>query len=341
MVKTAPKTSPGAAKLAALGVQLPTLPVSLPGSLPKQPELTELRFKVSRGVQQTSELERKEKLSTEVWIREQERAGVDVLCDGEMNRSDLVQYFAKKIDGFELSGTVRSYGNRYYKKPVIRSKVSWKEPMALEMWRYAQRMTHRPVKAVVTGPYTLMDWSFDDHYGSRDEACADLAAVIKKEVTTLVENGAKIIQIDEPSLSSRPEEFSMVVDALKEITGRHRAYFILHHCYGDLAPVWGRLAELPVDNLSLETTNSDFSILSLARKFPLEKDFTIGLIDSHSHDVETAREVADRLKKARAAIPASRLWLGPDCGLKTRTVDEAIGKIRALCLAVKKARSSK
>src|SRR5690242_5664145 len=132
MAKT-PKAPAGATKLQTLGIQLPLFPISLAGSLPKQPELTELRFKVSRGVQQNSELERKEKLSTEVWVREQERAGVDVLTDGEMNRSDLVQYAAKKIDGFEVSGTVRSYGNRYYKKPVIRSKVGWKEPITLDM----------------------------------------------------------------------------------------------------------------------------------------------------------------------------------------------------------------
>ena len=327
------KSSAGRAKLESLGIQLPLLPCAPAGNLPKPAELIELRYKVSKGVQKTAELERKERLSTELWLRQQERIGLDVLVEGAMDRSDMVSHFAARLDGFEAGSLVRIYGNRYYRKPVIRNRIQWKTPVTVESWRVAQRMSHRPVKAIVTGPYTLADWSFDEHYRDREQMCRDAAAAVRQEVAALVDAGAKLIQIDELALSARPEEFSLVADGLREITRGLRAYFILRHAYGDLRPIWARMQSLSVDQFALEMANSGFRFLPVIRKEPTEKDVAIGLVDSHSHIIESARVLAPRLRAALAAVPAPALWLTSDSGLKTRTADEASGKLKALVQA--------
>jgi 5-methyltetrahydropteroyltriglutamate--homocysteine methyltransferase len=330
--------SAGRKKLSVLGVPLPAIPVTNVGSFPKTPELIELRYKVSKGVQPVQELERKERLATEMTIRDQERLGLDVLVDGEMNRADLVSFFARRIDGFGPGGTVRVFGNRYYKKPVIRGKLSWTGPMVAESWKANQRLTHRPLKAVITGPYTLMDWSFNEYYPSRESALRDLADILKREVAALSEAGARLIQIDEPAISSRPEEFAMAADAIREVIGSSRAYITLHHCYGNLAPLWTKLQRLPVDNFSIECANSDLELLKEIKKNPTVKDVTVGLLDVHNHKAETPETVRTRLKAALASVPAGQLWVSPDCGLRTRDRKEVHDKLSALIKETHKVR---
>jgi len=316
--------SAGQRKLESLNVRLPLLPITTVGSLPKYSELKELRYKVAQGFVQANELERRERIATESWVREQGKIGLDVLVDGEMQRGDLVSFFAERIEGFEMGGTVRTYGNRYYRKPIIKRKLAWKGPMSVDLWQFAQRATHGPVKAVITGPYTLMDWSFNEFYSSREAACQDLVEIIRRELKALTEAGAKIIQIDEPALSSRLEESALIIMTLKDLTSGMKAYLILHHCYGDLSGLWPKLQRLPIDNSSFETANSNFSFLPWVRKNPTSKDVTIGVLDSHSHLIETPRQIAERVKQALRAIPARQLWISPDCGLKTRTAEEAV-----------------
>lgn len=327
-------------KLAALGIQLPLLPTMAANSLPKSPDLIELRYKVAKGIQLSAELDRKERLAAEIWIRQQERISVDVLVDGEMSRSDMIAHFARKVDGFDPGGLVRVYGNRYYRKPVIRSKLEWKTPVVADVWKFCQRMTHRPVKAVVTGPATLVDWSFNEHYATREEALKDATVVLRRELTALAEAGAKIVQIDEHALSSRPEDFEMVAAALRELTAGFKFYFILHHAYGELGPVIGKVLGLPVDQISLEATNSNFTLLPAVKKFGTKKDLSFGLVDSHSRVIETPAIVKQRLRAVLSAVPASQLWLTSDSGLRTRTADEAVGKLKALVQAAVKERAS-
>ena len=317
---------------------LPLLPVCAAGSLPKQTELTELRYRVSKGINQHSELERKEKLSTEVWIRQQEKIGLDVLVDGEMARGDMIHYFSKRIEGFEEGGTVRCYGNRYYKRPVVKRKIEWKGPLIMDTWKYAQRLTHKPVKAVLTGPFSLMDWSFNEYYESREKLCADVAAVLRKEIGHLVEAGARIVQLDELALPSDPAGFAIAREAIEELTRGTKAYFILRYGFGDLASVWPAMRKLPVDNFHLEMANSGFAGLALLKKYPTTKDVSIGVIKSHSRTIETPRQITDAIKKALKVVPMKRLWLSTDGGLKTRTVDEAIGKLAVLAKTTAKLR---
>ncbi|MBV9080712.1 MAG: methionine synthase, partial [Elusimicrobia bacterium] len=322
--------STGREKLAGLGVQLPLFPSMAANSLPKSADLSEMRYRVARGVQQAQELERKEKLATEVWIRQQERLGLDVLVEGEMARGDMVSHFARKIEGFAPGGIVRVYGNRYYRRPVVRSKVEWRVPLVADHWKQNQRMSHRVLKAVLTGPYTLAEWSFNEHYPSREALVRDLAVVLKREMTALSDAGAKVVQIDEPALSSRASEFSLVADALREVVAGTRCYVILHHAYGDLSPLWEKMQSLPVDQFCLEAANSNFEFLKLLKKTPTTKDLGIGVVDSHSRVIETPAVIRERIKLAAAAIPAGQLWFSTDSGLRTRTADEAIGKLKAL-----------
>ncbi len=298
-----------------------------------------MRYRVSKGIQQAAELERKEKLSTEIWVRQQERMGLDVLVDGEMYRSDLINYFAKRIDGFSDGGIVRSYGNRFTHKPIIKSKIEWKGQLILDHWKYAQRLTHKPVKAVLTGPYTLMSWTFNEYYESRETLCRDLTHVLTKESGYLIEAGAKIIQIDELAIPGNATELSLAMDALKELLKKGRAYYILRLGVGDMSLCWPQLRKLPVQNFHIEMINSNFRALPTLRKFPTDKDLTVGVVNSHNHAIETPKDILAHVKQVRKVLPAHRIWLSTDAGLKTRTVDEAIGKLTSLANAAVKSRT--
>lgn len=340
MSKSTPQTK-GQKKLKSLGIDLPLLPVSAPSDLPKPSELMEMRYKVAKGVQPATELARKEKISAEVWIRHQERLTLDVLSDGEMNRGDRINFFAKKIEGFESGGTVRCFENNYYQKPVIRGKLTWKSSFIVEDWRVYQRMTHKPMKAVLTGPYTLMDYSFNDYYPTREAACADLVVILKKEINALADAGAKIIEIQEPALSSKPDEFSMIVDAIKELTNGLKSYVILSHSFGRLAPIWEKLQRLPIDNLSLDLTNSDVSEIALLKKRKDDMDLSIGIVNSHAPQLESASQLLFRLKEIRKSAAVDNLWLTAPMGLKTRTIDQATDKLKALISVAAKERGKK
>jgi 5-methyltetrahydropteroyltriglutamate--homocysteine methyltransferase len=337
--KKAPESA-GRKKLAALGIQLPLFPTMAAHNLPKSLDLVELRYKVARGLQMGPELDRKERLAAEIWIRQQERLNMDVLVDGEMSRSDMIAHFARKIGGFEPGGIVRVYGNRYYRRPIIKGKLEWKGPVVADVWKFCQRMTHRPVKAVLTGPATLVEWSYNDHYATAEEALKDAIAVLRRELTALAESGARIVQIEEHALSSRPADFDRIAAAIKELTAGFRFYFILHHAYGNLTPVWDRMQSLPVDQFSVEAANSNLSLLPTIKKSGTKKDVAIGLVDSHSRVVETPAVVRERLKKALAAVPPAQLWLTSDSGLRTRTPDEAVGKLKAVVTAAVKQRAA-
>ncbi|MGH9360165.1 MAG: methionine synthase, partial [Terriglobia bacterium] len=158
-------------RLRELGIELPLLPTTSVGSFPKPADLLKARSDFAQGRISSGALEQAEKRATEFWIRKQEDLGVDVLVDGEMYRGDMVAYFAGHLSGFEQGGLVRSYGNRYYHKPIIVNEVKWRGPITVEWWQYAQRLTSKPVKGMLTGAYTLMDWSFNEFYPARRDAC--------------------------------------------------------------------------------------------------------------------------------------------------------------------------
>ena len=328
------------AKLEKLGLTLPLFVTSTVGSFPKPDYLLEGRGKFSRKEISREELDALERRATEFWIKQQEEIGLDVLVDGEQYRGDMVAYFADIMPGFEIGGLVRSYGNRYYHKPIIVGEVKWPGPITVGWWKFAQGLTAKPIKGMLTGPYTIMDWSFNDYYPDRRTACFALATGIRKEVEALVEAGATIIQIDEPALSVRPEELDFALEAMHIVTDNITAYFITHICYGAFEFIYPQMLKLPVDNFDLEMSNSGLDLIGLFEKDPFTKDLSFGVLDVHSHVVETPTVVKERMEKALQVIQPETLWVDPDCGLKTRTVEEAQGKLRAMVAAVREVRQA-
>ena len=328
------------AALDRLGLQLPMLPTTTVGSLPKPPELVAARARFARGALSQRDLDALAEEAIVFWLQRQEALGLDVLVDGELYRGDMVGYFAEALDGMEMGGLVRSYGNRYYHKPVIRAPVRWEQPITVGWWRFAQRHASRPVKGIVTGPYTLMDWSFNTYYADRRSACLALAHEVRKEVEALVAAGAKIIQVDEPALSARPEELPLVIEATRIAVEGLDAYMITHACYGAFAAVYPGLLDLPTHNLDLAVSHSATDWIDVWRQAPFTKDLSVGVLDVHAHTIEAPEAVRQRIEHALQLVPANALWVTPDCGLKTRTVEEAMGKLRSMVAATTVARAA-
>jgi 5-methyltetrahydropteroyltriglutamate--homocysteine methyltransferase len=326
-------------KLRELGIDLPLLPTTSVGSFPKPDYLIKARADFAKKKISREELDERARQATLFWIRKQEELGVDVLVDGEMYRGDMVAYFAEHLAGFEEGGLVRSYGNRYYHKPIITGEVRWQGPITVAWWKYAQSLTRKPVKGMLTGPYTVMDWSFNEFYPSRRDTCLALAKEIRREVEALVQAGAKIVQIDEPATSVRPEELPVAIEALHVVADGLPAYFITHICYGAFEFIYPGMLDMPVDNLDLELSNSGLDSLELFKKHRFTRDISFGVVDVHSHVVEAEAVVEQRLRQALEVLPKENIWVDPDCGLKTRTVDEAIAKMKTLVSAAKALRN--
>jgi 5-methyltetrahydropteroyltriglutamate--homocysteine methyltransferase len=326
------------AKLRALGIDLPLLPTTSVGSFAKPEYLVTGRRRYTRNEIDRAELATLELRATEFWVQQQEEIGLDVLVDGEMYRGDMVAHFAELMPGFVQGGLVRSYGNRYYHKPIIVGPVSWPGPMTVEWWRRTQAMTSRPVKGVLTGPYTVMDWSFNDYYPTRHAAALALARELRKEVDALVEAGCALIQIDEPALSVRPDELPVAIEAMHIVTDGLPAYFLTHVCYGALEFIYPQMLDLPVDNWDLEMSNSGLDLVDVFAEHPFTKDLSFGVVDVHRHELEEPEVVRERVARALSVLPPERVWVDPDCGLKTRTVDETIGKLRRVVDAARAVR---
>jgi 5-methyltetrahydropteroyltriglutamate--homocysteine methyltransferase len=326
-------------KLERLGLNLPLFPTTSVGSFPKPDYLTRARSDLTRGKISPDQLRELERKATVFWVETQEQLGIDVFVDGEMYRGDMVAYFAERLPGFMEGGLVRAYGNRYYHKPIINGEVSWPGPLTVDWWKYAQSLTKKPMKGMLTGAYTIMDWSFNEHYPDRRSTAMALAAVIRQEVEALVAAGCKIIQIDEPALSVRPEELPIALEAMEYTTKNLDAYFITHACYGEFEHIYPAMLDLAVDNFDLEMSNSDLDLLEVFHRHPFTKDISFGAVDVHSHRLEAPEAVRRRVQSALAILPKEQVWIDPDCGLKTRTVEEAIDKLRLCVEAAKSLRA--
>ena len=307
------------------------------GSFPKPEYLQKARNQHSAGNLSREELAELERRATREVVALQEELGVDILVDGEMDRGDMVAFFAEQMDSMKLGGLVRSYGNRYYHKPVIVGPLRWERPMTLDMWRFAQALTQKPVKGMLTGPYTMVEWSFDEYYPSRREAVLDMARVIHQEALELAKAGARYIQVDEPAIHTRPDEdFDLAVEAMQIVVQGIDAEFHTHICYGDVERIYPAMLRLPVRQIHLAFKNTNFELLRLLEEHPFEgKDLGVGVVDVHSHQVEPVEEVKDGIEKTLRLLPPERVWILPDCGLKTRTVEEAEAKLQVMMEGVR------
>lgn len=311
------------------------LPTTSVGSFPKPDYLKKARAQFGRKEIGRKELGQLERKATEECIRHQEKAGIDIVVDGEMYRGDMCAYFAENLKGTKISGLVRSYGNRYYKKPIVVGKIKRERPITIDWWEYSQSLTQKPVKGMLTGPYTMMDWTFNEYYPNRRAVALAFADVINQEACDLVKAGAKVIQIDEPAVSVRVDELALAIEAMKRATrGLDNVKTVTHICYGDFAKIYPRMLDIPVDQIDLEMTNSDFELLNLFRKKKFTKEIGLGVVDVHTHVIEKKKEIEKRILQAMEVIPAKQIYIDPDCGLKTRSENEAYEKLSVMCEAV-------
>jgi len=302
------------------------------GWFPKPVELRRARWRFSEGQIDLTRLRATEQRARTDALELQQRLGLDQLVDGQMERSDSVSYFAERLEGMEPAGLVRCFDNRYYRKPRIVADVDRSGPITVEVWQAAQALASKPVRALLTGPYTLMDWSFDEYYGSRERCCMALAEVIRAEAQDLLAAGAEEIQIDEPAISSRPHEMQLAAEALQRVTqplrGKARSWTYIG--YGDLLPVADAVFGLPVDGLLLELTHTGAGFLERLADYPSNKMLGGGVVDVHSTEVESADIVRARAERLLEHVPARRLWLMPDSGLRTLSTPVATAKLQAI-----------
>ncbi len=320
--------------MADIALEGPGLWTTSVGSLPKPDYLTAARSQFARGEIDRAALRELEEKSTREWIEFQNSIDTDLVVDGEQYRGDMVAYFAEEMPGLEIGGLVRSYGNRYYRKPIATGAVGRDHPITVEWWKFAQSLTDKPVKGMLTGPYTICDWSFNEHYATRRDFVLDLAKVIRDEALDLEKAGAKFIQIDEPAASTRMDELDLVIEAMAIVTEPLTAHTITHICYGDFHHAYPKMLDIPVDHIDLEFANSEYALLDEFFDHPFTKYIGLGVVDVHSHVIEPVETIVDGIRRSLKHVPADKMFVDPDCGLKTRSVEEAKTKLRNIKQAV-------
>ncbi|MDI5948762.1 5-methyltetrahydropteroyltriglutamate--homocysteine S-methyltransferase [Flavobacterium yafengii] len=315
-------------------LNLPLFPTTTIGSFPQTTEVRSWRAKFKKGElnqQQYDDLLQKE---TEETIRFQEETGIDVLVHGEFERNDMVEYFGEQLDGFTFTknGWVQSYGSRCVKPPVIYGDVSRPNPMTVKWSAFAQSLTPKWVKGMLTGPVTILQWSFVRNDQPRSETCTQIALAIRDEVVDLENAGIKIIQIDEPAIREglplRKEEWATYLDwavkafrisasGVKDDTQIHT-----HMCYSEFNDIIQNIADMDADVITIECSRSQMELLDAFADFNYPNEIGPGVYDIHSPRVPSSSEMVKLLEKASAVIPVDQLWVNPDCGLKTRHWDE-------------------
>jgi len=315
-------------------LQGPGLWTTSVGSFPKPDYIKKARSRFAHNEITRDELLELERRATKEWIDFQNSIDTDLVVDGEMYRGDMVAFFAEELPGLEIGGLVRSYGNRYYRKPIATGPIGRDHAITVDWWRYSQSLTDKPVKGMLTGPYTICDWSFNEHYATRRDLVLDLARVIRDEALDLERAGARFIQIDEPAASTRMDELDLVIEAMAVVTEPLSAHTITHICYGDFHNAYPKLLDIPVDQIDLEFANSDYSLLEEFSDHPFTKHIGFGVVDVHTHRQETVEEIAEGIRRGLKHIGADRIFVDPDCGLKTRTVEEAQTKLTNIKKAV-------
>jgi 5-methyltetrahydropteroyltriglutamate--homocysteine methyltransferase len=302
------------------------------GWLPRPEALREARRAFDDGDLGEDALRQAEIAAAGEAIHLQESLGLDVVTDGQMERNDGVSWFASRLAGVESGGAVRCFGQHYASKPRIVGEIARQEPIAVATWSAARGIAARPLKAILTGPYTLMDGSFDEHYGSRERLCLAFAETVRAEAEDLVQAGVSEIEIAEPALPARAEELDFAEAALAHVTaglrGRARTWTRLG--YADLLPVLDRVLNLPVDGVMLEMAHSRFETLPGLAALPAGKLLAAGVVDVLDARVESTAEIQSRIERLLTRVPGERLWIAPDAGL--RALDPAIAraKLRAV-----------
>lgn len=339
--------------LQAKALRLPAFPTTTIGSFPQTQEVREARARHKSGKLTGQDYDAFLAAQTEHCVRVQEQIGLDVLVHGEFERNDMVEYFGEQLDGFAFTGNgwVQSYGSRCVKPPVIYGDVSRPAPMTVRWSQYAQSLTDKPMKGMLTGPVTVLQWSFVRDDQSRADTCRQIALALRDEVCDLETAGIRAIQIDEPALREglplRRAEWQpyldWAVDAFRiSASGVADATQIhTHMCYAQFNDIIEAVAALDADVISIETSRSRMELLDAFARFDYPNQVGPGVYDIHSPRVPDTAEMVELLRKASAVLPAQKLWVNPDCGLKTRGWAETRAALEAMVDAARTLRSER
>ncbi|MCK9507014.1 MAG: 5-methyltetrahydropteroyltriglutamate--homocysteine S-methyltransferase [Pigmentiphaga sp.] len=329
------------------GLNLPLYPTTTIGSFPQTPEIRQARSRFKAG--ELGEDAYQEAMRAEIArsVREQEKLGLDVLVHGEAERNDMVEYFGEQLDGYAFSqfGWVQSYGSRCVKPPILFGDISRPKPMTVAWIQYAQSLTNKPMKGMLTGPVTLLNWSFVRDDQPRSVSCKQLALAIREEVLELEQAGVRIIQIDEAALREglplrqaqwreyldwAIESFRITANGVADETQIHT-----HMCYSEFNDIIASIADMDADVITIETSRSDMELLDAFDHFNYPNEIGPGVYDIHSPNIPSQAHIVALMQKAAGRIPAERLWVNPDCGLKTRQWSEVTPALANMVSAAK------
>jgi len=331
-------------------LNLPLFPTTTIGSFPQTTEVRSWRAQYKKGTINKEQYEALLKKETEKAIRWQEEIDIDVLVHGEFERNDMVEYFGEQLAGFVFTknGWVQSYGSRCVKPPIIFGDVYRPNPMTVQWTKYAQDLTSRLVKGMLTGPVTILQWSFVRNDQARSETCNQIALAIRDEVNDLEKANIKIIQIDEPAIREglplrkadwqsylewAVKAFRVASSGVSDKTQIHT-----HMCYSEFNDIIQNIADMDADVITIECSRSKMELLEAFADFKYPHEIGPGVYDIHSPRVPSKEEMVNLLEKAKAVVPANQLWVNPDCGLKTRHWEETKKALTAMVEAAKELR---
>lgn len=333
-------------------LRLPKFPTTTIGSFPQTKEIRQARSRFKSGLIDHESYQDLMRAEIRKCVKEQEAAGLDVLVHGEPERNDMVEYFGELLDGFIFSkyGWVQSYGSRCVKPPILFGDISRPRSMTVEWIKYAQSLTHKPMKGMLTGPVTILNWSFVRDDQPRSVTCKQIALAIREEVLDLEKAGIRIIQIDEAALREglplrkaqwkeyldwAIESFRIAANGVSDKTQIHT-----HMCYSEFNDIIEAIADMDADVITIETSRSDMELLDVFDRFSYPNEIGPGVYDIHSPNIPTKELIIQLMRKAVERIPAERLWINPDCGLKTRQWNEVVPALTNMVSAAKHLRSS-
>ncbi|MCU9956922.1 5-methyltetrahydropteroyltriglutamate--homocysteine S-methyltransferase [Burkholderia sp. BKH01] len=332
-------------------LNLPAFPTTTIGSFPQTAEIRQARSQFKAGALDETGYRAAMKAEIERSVREQESLELDVLVHGEAERNDMVEYFGEQLDGYAFSqfGWVQSYGSRCVKPPILFGDISRPKAMTVEWITYAQSLTNKPMKGMLTGPVTILNWSFVRDDQPRSVSCYQLALAIREEVLDLEKAGVRVIQIDEAALREglplrraqwgeylkwAVESFRITANGVQDDTQIHT-----HMCYSEFNDIIASIAGMDADVITIETSRSDMELLDAFDSFRYPNEIGPGVYDIHSPNIPTQDHIVGLMQKAAERIPAERLWVNPDCGLKTRQWAEVIPALTNMVAAAKTLRS--
>ncbi len=338
-------------KLQANAFQLPLLPTTTIGSFPQTKEVRNQRLKWRKGELSDVEYEEYVKAEIKKWIDIQEELGLDVFVHGEFERTDMVEYFGEKLLGFQFTkyGWVQSYGSRCVKPPLIYGDVDLKESMTVKETVFAQSLTSKPVKGMLTGPITILNWSFVRDDISRYDVANQIALALRKEVDSLEKNGIRMIQVDEPAireglplkrenwesyLNAAVYAFKLATTSVQDDTQIHT-----HMCYSDFKNIIDTIDALDADVISIETSRSHGELIKAFEETTYNKGIGLGVYDIHSPRVPKVEELVRNIDRALQVLDPKLFWINPDCGLKTRGIEETIAALKVMVEAAEQTRA--